>query len=302
MDADPIVLEPGSPEWLREMTASKVAAVLGLSPWQSPFSLWYEMAGAVEHAGPNKQMERGHYLEDAVARWVADQHSIELAPGRCWRNRARPWQVASPDRLVVADRTTWAGVSAVVEVKTAADWERWGPDGSDEVPPYYRAQAVWQCDTLGVDTCYMGVLLPRLELRSYVLHPAEDEAEFIRERARDFLDSLTAGVPPDVDTHSETYRVLRQMHPHILDEEVELPPDLARAYARAVLALRAAEDEYNLRRSEVARTLGDARWATLRTGPESTMRIANRQAGPKGTPYVNPGTEKRLRLAAEEEL
>ena len=30
---------PGSPEWQRLMTASKVAAVLGLSPWQSPRNL-----------------------------------------------------------------------------------------------------------------------------------------------------------------------------------------------------------------------------------------------------------------------
>jgi hypothetical protein len=37
VNADPISLVPGSAEWLREMTASKVAAVLGLSPWESPF-------------------------------------------------------------------------------------------------------------------------------------------------------------------------------------------------------------------------------------------------------------------------
>jgi hypothetical protein len=134
VDADPIVMDPGSPEWIRCMTASKVAAVLGLSPWQSRFSLWYEMAGAVEHQSGTPQQARGHYLEDGVARWVADQHGLTLAPGGCWRNRTRPWQVASPDRLVTSlmqQQTGGTGYripSAVVEVKTSTDWEAWGPD------------------------------------------------------------------------------------------------------------------------------------------------------------------------------
>lgn len=296
--ADPISLEPGSPEWVREMTASKVAAVLGLSPWQSPFSLWYEMAGAVEHAGPTKAMTRGHYLEDAVARWIADQYSLTLVSGRCWRNRARPWQVASPDRRVVdpSIRSFGAPTVAVVEVKTAAEYERWGPDGSDEIPPYYRAQAVWQCDTLEVDTAYVGVLLPRLELRGYVIHPAPGEAEFIREECRMFLDSLAAGEPPDVDTHGETYKTIRVLHPQITGEDYDVPPELARQYARSILGLRAAEDEYNLRRSQLAQQMGDRHRARY-----DGRTLADRRPGPKGSPYVNPTSSKRTLAAVAEE-
>jgi len=38
-------LEPGSAGWYQFMTASKVAAAMGLSPYESPFSLWHRMAG-----------------------------------------------------------------------------------------------------------------------------------------------------------------------------------------------------------------------------------------------------------------
>jgi putative phage-type endonuclease len=295
VNADPISLVPGSAEWLREMTASKVAAVLGLSPWESPFSLWYRMKGALAPEVQNAAMERGHYLEDAVARWVQDQHVLTLRAGGCWRNRSRPWQVSSPDRLAITPRGTPYEVRGVVEVKTAADWEKWGPDGTDEVPPYYRAQAVWQCDTLEVDTAYMGVLLPRLELRSYVLHPAEGEAEFIRERVRDFLDSLAADVPPDVDGHSETYSTLRALHPGIDGTEVDLDPDLAQRYARAVLTLRAAEDEHTYARSLVAAAMGDAQKGML-----DGRKVAGRQPGPKGSPYVKAGTDRVLLAVASD--
>src|SRR3954453_14820737 len=97
VDADPISLVPGSPEWLRELTASKVAAVLGLSPWQSRFSLWYRMSGGLPEEPQTPAQSTGDHREAGVAAWVADEFDLYLDPGGCWRNRERPWQVASPD-------------------------------------------------------------------------------------------------------------------------------------------------------------------------------------------------------------
>ncbi|MER2224040.1 MAG: hypothetical protein ABS976_20875, partial [Rhodococcus sp. (in: high G+C Gram-positive bacteria)] len=37
--------EPGSPEWLKLITASKIPSILGISRFKSQFSLWHEMAG-----------------------------------------------------------------------------------------------------------------------------------------------------------------------------------------------------------------------------------------------------------------
>jgi putative phage-type endonuclease len=302
VDADPIVLVPGTPEWLREMTASKVAAVVGLSPWQSRFSLWFEMAGQVPHPGPSVQMERGHYLEDAIARWLSDQYGFSTLAGMCWRNRARPWQVASPDRLAlpVGGRVA-RDAHAVVEVKTAADYGEWGPDGTDEIPPHYRVQAVWQCDTLGLPQAYVGVLLPRLEFRGYVIRPADGEAEWLRQEARAFLDSLAAQEPPDVDEHSATYAALRVLHPSIVPKgqegsDVPVGADLAVPYARSVLALKAAETEYGLQRNKLAVHMGTARRAVY-----DDRTVAIRQPGPTGTPYPKAGTARVLAAIAQEE-
>ena len=70
--AEPLV--PGSPEWLQRMSASKIAAVVGLSPYQSRYSLWMQMAGLAPQPVQTKAMSRGHYLEPAIAAWFADQH------------------------------------------------------------------------------------------------------------------------------------------------------------------------------------------------------------------------------------
>ena len=39
---------PGSDEWLRRVTASKVPAILGVSRFKSQYTLWHEMAGLVD--------------------------------------------------------------------------------------------------------------------------------------------------------------------------------------------------------------------------------------------------------------
>ena len=278
-------LEPGTPEWLKLMTASKVAAVLGLSPWESRFSLWHRMAGQLEAKPETAQTMRGHYLEDAVATWLADQYP-HLRFGRTgsWVNKARPWQCASPDRIARDGRRA----VAVVEVKTAADWEEWGPDGSDEIPPYYRCQVVWQMDCLGLPAAYVAVLLPRLQLRGYAITYDQGEAEFIRGEVAGFLDSLPGGPAeqmPDIDSHDATYTAVRQLHPSIVDEEREVPRDLARRFCTAATRLRAAEDEWQLRRSELADHLGDAKKAVV-----DGHTIATRQSMRGGTPFVKAAT------------
>lgn len=288
-------LEPGSPEWLQLMTASKVAAVLGLSPWESRFSLYYRMAGQLEAKPETPRTQRGHYLEDAVAAWLADQYPmLRFSRTGSWVNKARPWQSATPDR-VVRDGRRAVGVA---EIKTAADWEEWGPDGSDEIPAHYRTQVVWQLDTLGLDVGYIGVLLPRLQLRAYTIRPADGEAEWIRGEVRAFLDSLPGGPAeqePDIDDHDETYVAVRQLHPQISDEEVEVPLELAQPYCAAVTALRGAENEHQLRRSQLAQHMGDAKKAVF-----GGQTIATRQSVRGGTPFVKAATRLPDLTIAEE--
>ena len=294
LSADPIELEPGTPEWQRELTASKVAAVLGLSPWESRYSLWWRMRGALPDQPETKSQTRGHYLEDAVARWLADQYNFDdMRWGGCWRNRDRPWQVASPDRLAW---TVGSGehVNAIVECKTAANWESWGPDGSDDIPAYYRAQVVWQCDTLGLDTAYVGVLLAGLEFRGYVIRPTAAEIDMVRAEAREFLDSIAADEVPDIDAHNATYIVIRNMHPKIdRDQVLDVDDELAVEFVTAVTTHREAEEAKNLAVNRLANAMGAAHKATA-----WGAKLAHRQSNGRGAPYVKPAA--KLPLPPEE--
>ncbi len=279
--ADPISLEPGSEDWWRRMTASKVAAVLGLSPYESPFSLWFRMKGTAAPQEQTRAMQAGHYLEDAICRYVADQVGLWAVAGGTWENRERPWQVATPDRRACRNaRGNGWRVDTVIEAKTAGSWEAWGREGTDDVPPHVRAQVLWQLDVLGLEVGYVGALLSASQLRWYEVRPYAGELDYVRGECQSFLDSLAGDQPPNVDGHDETYRVLRALHPEIENREVEVPAALAVEWTSAVHRLRAAEAAHALARARVAQHMGTARKA-LHDG----ALIARRQSN-GGAPYV----------------
>src|SRR5258708_39003862 len=79
MNAQPLV--PGTApreEWLaarrQGITASEVAAVMGFSSWESPYSLFYRKTGDLPEQGDNEAMRLGRYLEDYVCQPFAELH------------------------------------------------------------------------------------------------------------------------------------------------------------------------------------------------------------------------------------
>lgn len=284
-------LEPGSPEWLTRMSASKVAAILGLSPYESRFSLWHRMAGLVEPEPEKDQHRRGHYLEPAIAAWFADQHPEYLVvEGGTWQHADRPWQIASPDRLLVEaaghDEVEY-GVRDLLEIKSARDAEEWGRQLTDEIPMHYRVQAVWQMDTTGARRVRFAVLTSYLDFREYVVDYDADEAAFVRERAAEFMDSLPTGprpARPDIDEHDQTYQVVRELHPDITSGDLDLSEETAEPFCRTRTAFLAAEAAYQREASRLLDAMGSHRRALY-----GTKAIATRQSRGGGVPYLVAG-------------
>lgn len=272
-------LLPGGSEWLRLMTASKVAAVLGLSPWESPFSLWHRMNGTAPAKPPTEQTERGHYLEPAIAAWWADQHpeyDVQTSPLRFHALNQR--HACTVDRELLIGGTVVGGL----EVKTAASDDEWGTPGTDEIPPYYRAQTLWQAYVLDVPRIHLAVLTSRLQFREYVIEQDDTDLALIHEAVSAFLDSLDSGTPPPLDGHSETYAVARQLHPDIDGTDVDLDPLLLSIWLGARDLLDAATETEQQYRSQVLEAMGTAKRA-LMNGTPVAQRIAN-----KSGPYLKP--------------
>lgn len=279
---------PGSPLWLSKMSASKVAAVLGLSPYDSRFSLWHRMAGNVPHDpdGATPELRRGHYLEPAIAHWFADQHpNAVVQPGGAWQHPECDWYTASPDRLISVPGTE---LLEGVECKTEADGDGWGDELTDQVPVEVRAQTMSQMDVVGTRRTYVAVLLPFLEFRQYVIEFDQAEADLIRFECEQFMAELQAGILPNLDAHAATLQTVRQLHPDIDRlSDVELTPELYLDYTTACADEKAAKDAKRLATAQILDFMGNARRA-LWLGEPVAIRVAVGDA----VPFLRPAKAK----------
>jgi putative phage-type endonuclease len=287
---------PGSESWEAARTngvgGSEVAPILGLSPFESRFSLWHRKAGTIGPAEESPEMEWGTRLEAAVAAKFLDEHPEfdgSLHPGATWCHEDRPWQIASPDRLLcdaMSSRTKTAPgeLRALLEVKTARESWEWGEPGTDQIPIHYRCQVLWYLDTFGLDTAYVAVLISGSDYREYVVRYEAAEAAELRAAAELFLDELKRGRLPDIDQHSATYQAIRELHPDIDPLDVELDEDTALRFVVARARLSESEEIAQLAKNRVADLMGNARRATW-----DGHVIATRQAKGDGRPYVVAG-------------
>jgi len=263
------------------MTASKVASVLGLSPWESRFSTWHKMAGYAPPQAENNEMRRGHYLEPAICQWFGDQHpELYLSETGMWVSTSDPIAAATPDRLIYP-----AGgrhVIGALEVKTASSDEGWGPTGSDEIPVYYRTQVMWQMYVLGLPSVHVAVLTSYLEFSEYLVARDDSEIAFIRAKVAEFMASLANDERPDIDAHSSTLTVIREMHPDINGEDVEIDPDLAEQYRRARAEAIAAKAQETAMTATVLDAIGDGKRAVV-GADRIAMRVIGRGSNP---PYL----------------
>jgi hypothetical protein len=266
-------VEIGSDEWLRLMTASKVAAVLGLSKYDSPRSLWHKMRGDVPREEQTVIQARGHYLEPAILAWFFDQHPELTARYPKTFVAADGWRATSPDAL---GHDASQGVTVGVEAKTAADDEEWGTPGTDEIPVSYAAQCTWTAHVLGLPRVYVPMIDHRLAFQEYVVEYKPEIAEGIERRCKALLDSLD-GEPPEVDNHPATYDSLRRVNPQIEDRKVYLDRDQARRAATAKRRSDAAEAELLLAKSTLAELMGTAKQALY--GDELIARRQNTGSG-----------------------
>lgn len=266
-------IEPGTEPWLRLMTASKVAAILGVSSYDSPRSMWHRMRNDLPHEEATAVQRRGHYLEDGILRWFADEHSLE--PGQLEPQPMfylEDWAAATPDGVTSID-----GELALVEAKSARDLDEWGDPGTDQIPATYLIQCYWQMHVSGIHRCYVPILGTFLDFAEYVVDYDAEIGAALEQRCRDFMESLRDDAPPAIDDSKPTYEALRKLYRSIDDSEVELDEDLAVRYLDAINLRKDFEADERLAKSQVLEALGTSRYGVV-----NGVRVCRRQANRTG--------------------
>lgn len=296
-------------EWLearrKGITASEISVVLGLSPWDSPYALFHRKLGILPPIEDNAAMERGRVLEPYVVEKFAAAHEDLMVAGtgrELFAHDDRPWQMATPDRLLTDDmRMDFDGERvieefepvALLETKTASDMSDWGEPGTDEIPVHYRAQVLWQMDVMGVAKAYVAVLdIKQWQVREYIIehHPShvdrlavatpdyEHDCDIcidviaMRKEAESFLFSIEVGAVPDVDWRPATIGALKALHPSVTDEDVIVSDQLGSWYHAACRNAKHWEQRKKLYEARIRQAMGSARRAFTAVGSEPVAR------------------------------
>ncbi|MBK5250489.1 MAG: YqaJ viral recombinase family protein [Actinomycetales bacterium] len=276
---------PGSAEWSKLVTASKVAAIIGVSPWDSPRSMWAKMRGEVpSDDGTNAQAKsRGQYLEAGILAWWHDQHP-EFTDHDAQRYVTRPdlpWAAATLDdfawRYDPADDDAPIASPVervIVEAKSSSEVDEWGQSGTDEIPTHVLTQVYWQLAmTPEAARCYVALLGPFLRFEEYVVERDEAIQADLIARCHRFYLSLSADVPPPLDDHVATFEVLRVQRGDIAKGvAADVDPDFAAEWWTARVAEDAAVDAARLADSRLMEAVGNAQYVTA-----GGVRVARQQ-------------------------
>ncbi len=266
-----------NPGFHHSIGGSSLAAILGVSPWESPYEAWLKLTGRAR-TPDNPAMARGRKWEPIVADMFAASHpEYEVTrenpvTGRTWfvRDTEHEFLTGQPDRML---HNANGYLQAGLEIKTSSmrAIRNWGSIGSDQVPQGYLLQSNWYAGLMRVDRWHLiveffneqenGVEMPYLT-REYLIPFDEELFSLCVERAVDFWEShVLTDTPPELDRAGEIFiGYVRQMYPKNVEPVAEATPDEEAVMEALMQAKRRADEAaeaYELEKARMQAMIGD---------------------------------------------
>lgn len=171
---------------------SQAAAVVGMSPWASPFNVWSEIVEGYRQP-ETEQMRRGNLLEPVAAAVFTADSGLKLLPSIFARHPGHPWMIGTPDRLIEGGKAGWEG-------KSADPWTRkkWGEPGTDQVPVHYLLQCHHYMAVMNINLWYLTCFFSRDEVPTYkIARDYELEKRLIERLGAFWREYIQPKIAPD---------------------------------------------------------------------------------------------------------
>jgi putative phage-type endonuclease len=286
------ILEASTPEEWHEhrrqgIGGSDIAALLGLSAYASPTSLYYEKIGVLETGSGETQRQRiGKRMEAVLAEEFRDETGLWCLGSQTWMVHPQmPWARCTVDGFA-ADSPFGSPdpelMLGTIQMKTDG---RFGwPEG---VPANIRAQCIWEMGVCVMQHCYLVVMFAGFRVEVIEIPWDEDalsDWRFMLGAADQFWNEhVLPQVPPPVDYSEATTAALTAVHGPDPEGLLEAD-DYARAVVRqlqfAKVRTKAAEAEEATLSNELRLLLGHKTdlvdgWTTPKKGDPRPNVIAS---------------------------
>jgi predicted phage-related endonuclease len=265
----------------RNVGASEVASLFGLSTHTTEFELWMRKAGRlpdVDLSG-NDRVEAGIFLEPGIAAWIGHRTGWKLRKvHRYCQHPAVPGMGASPDYEVVG-HPKGRGTLQIKNVDSLVfrDW----PDG--QPPMAFQLQVQHEMACGGYAWGALGVVVGgnKPEVFEYDRHEAAIAK--IEARVAEFWRSVHEGIEPKPDFQRDLEAIQALYSTANLGKVVDLSADAAFAdactrYDAASAREKAATKEKEAAKAEILMTIQDAALALTQGFKVSTWNVAESEA------------------------
>ena len=197
-------------QWLelrkKTIGGSDAAAIVGLSSYGSPYTVWANKTGRLPDSEDNEAMRQGRDLEEYVAkRWMEATGKTVRRCNAMLYNSLYPYAHADIDRSVM-------GENAGLECKTTSTLNIRQFHGVD-FPEKYYVQCVHYMAVTGADRWYLAVLVLGKGFYTFVLERNQEEIDALMAAERDFWEFVKNDTPPDLDGLEATGEALQAIYP-----------------------------------------------------------------------------------------
>lgn len=275
---------------------SDAAAVLGLSPWRSPLSVYLDKIGAAQDDKETIAMELGKELEPFLRRkfvaWMKKEegHDIEVREEFAMlQHPDYPWMLGNIDGKFVHPGKGLCGL----ELKTANEFSRtdWEADG---LPDAYYVQVQHYMAVTGLDTFYVGYLIGNRKFGAKEIPRNHEFIDVMTERLRIFWeDNVLKLVPPAPVGMASDFDALKALYPaEAQGKTVELHEyqDIYDEYKALAVEIKELEARQDAIKQVLQAAMGDAETALIGK-KKATWKLVER----KGY-VVEPSISRQFRI------
>ena len=231
--------------------ASEAGAVLGISPYRTPFRVWQDKVGLVLPDPPGIPARAGNALESLVLDLFQEETGKMVAYRQEeFEDDEYPFLKCHVDGV--------ADSGEIVEAKTTGSDKGWGEPGTDQIPQVYLAQVTVQMFLAGLRIAYVPVLIGREDFRIYKVERDEELEQMILPRLVKFwTENVEKKIAPPPVTLSDLYEAFPRHESRQVEasEEVVLA---VRGLARVKEEIKALESMKEAHEKIILEAMGTA--------------------------------------------
>lgn len=216
------------------VSASEVAALVGESPYLTPFDLWCLKQPSAPRVQQNTAMGFGTHLEAAILGIYSERVAPAVSVGSVTlRHPKHPLALATLDgrvvneaRAVECKAVSWSGERAW--------YERTAP------PAHVHIQCQWQMLVADLPEVDVAALFGLEEFKTFRITRDDALIEMLVDAAERFWSShILTGIPPAITGSERSRHLITKLHPRQTGPMVPWTPD---AYVHAALMAAAKAD------------------------------------------------------------